>query len=87
MAISMKGIYLDGKGLYPWSLIESFSTTEHHDDNVTMKLILHFSKYEDEDFDITNIGMTRIELVEYLLYYKGTFTTYYAGHTKSGNYP
>jgi len=85
LAISMKGVYLDGKGLYPWSLIESFSTTEHHDDVITMKLILHFSQYEDEDFEITHIGMAREVLVEYLLYYKGTFTTYYVGHTKTGN--
>ncbi|HEY8893321.1 MAG TPA: hypothetical protein VIM79_00795 [Niastella sp.] len=85
LAISMKGIYLDGKGLYPWSLIESFSTTEHHDDSVTTKLILHFRKYEDEDYDITHLDIKTKELVEYLLYYKGTFTTYYVGHTKTGN--
>lgn len=86
LAISMKGIYLDGKGLYPWSLIESFSTTEHHDDSVTTKLILHFSKYEDEDYDITHLDIKTKELVEHLLYYKGIFTTYYVGHTKTGNY-
>lgn len=86
LAISMKGVYLDGKGLYSWSLIESFSTTEHHDDTITVKLILHFSKYEDEEFDITQVDIKRQDLVEYLLYYKGTFTTYYVGHTKTGNY-
>lgn len=86
LAISLKGVYLDGKGLYPWSLIERFSTTEHHDDVVTTKLILHFSQYEDEDFDITHIGIKREELVEHLLYYKGIFTTYYVGHTKTGSY-
>lgn len=85
LAISMKGIYLDGKGLYPWSLIESFSTTEHHDDSVTTKLILHFSKYEDEDYDITHLDIKTKDLVEHLLYYKGIFTTYYVGHTKTGN--
>jgi hypothetical protein len=87
LAISRKGVYLDGKGLYPWSLIESFSTTEHHDDSVTMKLILHFSKYEDEAFDISHLDIKPKNLVEHLLYYKGTFTTYYVGHTKTGNYP
>ena len=86
LAISMKGVYLDGKGLYPWSLIESFSTTEHHDDTITMKLILHFSKYEDEDYDYTHLDIKTKELVEHLLYYKGIFTTYYVGHTKTGNY-
>ena len=86
LAISMKGIYLDGKGLYPWSVIESFSTTEHHDDIVTTKLILHFNQYEDEEFDISHLGIKPKDLVEHLLYYKGIFTTYYAGHTKTGNY-
>src|SRR5688572_4235269 len=57
LAISMKGVYLDGKGLYPWSVIESFSTTEHHDDVVTITLILHFSQYEDEDFEITHLSI------------------------------
>lgn len=87
LAISMKGIYLDGKGLYPWSLIESFSTTEHHDDTVTTKLILHFNQYEDEEFDVSHLGIKPKDLVKHLLYYKGIFITYYAGHTKTGNYP
>jgi uncharacterized membrane protein (UPF0136 family) len=80
LAISPKGVYLDGKGLYLWSLIKSFSTTEHHDDSVIIKLVLHFEKYEDEEFDITNVGMRREELVEHMLYYKGMFATGYAGH-------
>lgn len=87
LAISMKGVYLDGKGLYPWSLIKSFSTTEHHDDTVTTNLILHFNQYEDEEFDISHLDIKPKDLVEHLLYYKGIFTTYYAGHTKSGNHP
>jgi hypothetical protein len=82
LAISLKGVYLDGKGLYPWSLIESFSTTEDHNDRITTKLILHFSQYEDEDFDITHVAISRGELVEHLLYYKGIYSTYYKGHRK-----
>ena len=68
-------------------VLTGLSTTEHHDDTITMKLILHFSKYEDEDYDYTHLNIKTKELVEHLLYYKGIFTTYYVGHTKTGNYP
>jgi hypothetical protein len=82
MAISLKGVYINGKGLYPWSLIESFTTTEYYDDGVAEKLTLHFSQYEDEEFVFTHLGIKRKELVTHLLNYKGTFTTYYKGHWK-----
>lgn len=82
MAISLKGVYIKGKGLYPWSLIESFSTTESPYADVTEKLTLHFSQYEDEEFDFTNLGIKRKEMVAHLLNYKGTFATYYKGHLK-----
>lgn len=82
MAISLKGVYIKGKGLYPWSLIESFSTTESPYEDITEKLTLHFSQYEDEDFDFTRLGVKRAEIVAHLLNYKGTFATYYKGHGK-----
>lgn len=80
MSISGRGVYLHGKGLYPWSLIESFSTTEELNDGVREKLIFHFSQYEDEEIFITNLEISPKEIVDYLLYYKGTYMTYYAGH-------
>ena len=81
MAISYQGIYLRNLGLYPWSLIESFSTVEDtSSDSTTKKLVLHFENYADEDFDITNLEYEKEEIIDLMLAYKGSSTVYYAGH-------
>lgn len=81
IAISNEGVYLRGKGHYSWSLIEHFSTVEYGDPTVE-KLVLHFEKYTDEDFDITSLDKKKIEIIELMLAYKGSSAVYYAGHKK-----
>ena len=80
IVISSKGVFLAGKGMYPWHLIESFSTTEEDNDGIRLRLILHFSQYEDEDYMLTGLNIKLDTLIEYMLFYKGTYKTYYAGH-------
>ena len=79
MAISHEGIYLRKKGLYPWHLIECFSTQE---DEGTVMLILHFEKYAEEDFQISGLEYDKKEIIEMMLAYKGSSNVYYAGHKK-----
>jgi hypothetical protein len=83
MAISREGVYLRNLGLYPWSLIESFSTVEDRgSDSTSEKLVLHFEKYADEDFDFTNLEIVKEDVVKVMLAYKGSSNVYYAGHIK-----
>lgn len=81
MAISREGIYLRNLGLYPWSLIKSFSTVEDtSSDSTTEKLVLHFENYADEDFVIGNLEYEKEEIIDLMLAYKGSSEVYYAGH-------
>jgi hypothetical protein len=80
IAISKEGVYLRNLGLYPWSLIESFSTVE--DQDAMVKLVLHFEKYADEVFDFTNLEIIKDDIVNIMLAYKGSSAVYYAGHKK-----
>jgi hypothetical protein len=83
ISISREGVYLRNLGLYPWSLIESFSTVEDKGaDSTTNKLVLHFEKYADEDFDFTNLEIIKDDIVKIMLAYKGSSAVYYAGHKK-----
>ena len=79
IAISNEGVYLRGKGHYSWSLIEHFSTVEYGDPTVE-KLVLHFEKYADEDFEIGNLEYEKEEIIDLMLAYKGSSAVHYAGH-------
>ena len=82
IAISNEGIYLRKKGFYPWSLIVSISTVEYDDSDV-VKLVLHFEKNADEDFDISSLEKKKNEIIDLILACKGSSDMYYAGHKVS----
>jgi hypothetical protein len=69
MSISKKGVYLRRKGLYPWDLIDSFSTHESLESS-KIDLVLHFREYADEDFDITNLEIKAAEIINLMNAYK-----------------
>jgi hypothetical protein len=69
MSISIKGVYLRRKGLYPWDLIDSFSTLESLE-SFKIELVLHFREYADEDFDITNMEIKADEIITLMNVYK-----------------
>jgi len=77
MAISHEGVYLRNGGLYPWSLIESFSTVE--DDGMVL-LVLHFEKYADENIQVSDLEYDKKDIIDLMLTYKGSSAVYYAGH-------
>jgi hypothetical protein len=79
MAISHEGVYLRNGGLYPWSLIESFSTEE--DDGMVL-LVLHFEKYADETIQVSSLEYDKKDIIDLMLAYKGTSAVYYTGHKK-----
>jgi hypothetical protein len=77
MAISGKGVYLRGKGLYPWDLIDNYSILES-DDPFKTELVLHFREYADEDFDITNMEIEVDEIINLMNAYKRAGAPYNA---------
>ncbi|HEX6430353.1 MAG TPA: hypothetical protein VF008_21825 [Niastella sp.] len=77
MTISGKGVYLRGKGLYPWDLIDNYSIVES-DDPFKTELVLHFREYADEDFDITNMEIEVDEIINLMDDYKQASAPYNA---------
>jgi glucan phosphoethanolaminetransferase (alkaline phosphatase superfamily) len=82
IVLSTEGIDLRYHGLFSWEMIESFSTirnTSEHSVRGTF-LILHFKEFADFTFEITDLEISRNELVELVLTYCKPLNVYYRGH-------
>ena len=75
------GIELRDKGFFDWNMIESFSTMYYRfSDNHEEELILHFKEFADLAFDISHLEVDKDGLVDLILKYKGSSSTFFGGH-------